>query len=117
MAERTASITVLLDAASAGSSASTDGGHDPQRDHLRRERLPLGRAGQAPLEEQVPDVLERQLVGQLHRVVLAVVVEALLAADVADLRLGHDDALEPGGRLDGGRVDHRLDLGHPHQGP
>ena len=50
--------------------------------------------GQVALVEQVPDVLQRALLGQLHGVVLAVVVEALLAPDVAHRGLGHDHALE-----------------------
>jgi hypothetical protein len=57
----------------------------------------------------VPHVLEPPLVGQLDGVVLAVVVEALEAPDVADLGVGHDHALEPGRRLDGRRVHDRLD--------
>ena len=52
------------------------------------------RVGQLALEEEVPDVLERALLGQLDRRVLAVVEEALLPADVADGGLGHHHALE-----------------------
>ena len=62
----------------------------------------------------MPDVLERALLGQLDRRVLPVVEEALLAAHVADRRLGHHHALEPGrhvpARLAGGP-----DAGHRHE--
>ena len=91
--------------------------HDAQRLHLGGERLPLGRRREVALEEEVPHVLERQLVGQLDGVVLAVVVEALEAAHVAHRGLGHDHALEPGRRLDGGRVHDGLDLRHVHERP
>ena len=90
-------------------------GHDAQRVDLRRERLPLRGRGQATLEQQVPHVLERELVGQLDGVVLAVVVEALEAPYVAHRRLRHDDALESGRRLDVRRVDDGLDLRDAHQ--
>ena len=54
----------------------------------------------------MPDVLERALLGQLDRRVLPVVEEALLAAHVADRRLGHHHAFEAGrdvpARLAGG---------------
>ena len=89
--------------------------HDAERLHLGGERLPLCRRREVTVDEQVPDVFERELVGQLDRVVLAVVVEALEAAHVADGRLRHDHAFEPGRRLDRRRVDHRLDRRHAHQ--
>ena len=66
-------------------------------------------AGRAPSIKQAPDVLERSTLGQLDRRVLAVVVEALVAADVAHLGVGHDHALQPSGHL------RRTDLGHPHE--
>ena len=56
-------------------------------------RAPVG-VGQLAVDEEGPDVLERAVLRQLDGVVLAVVEEALLAADVADARLGHDHALE-----------------------
>ena len=62
------------------------------------------------MEEEVPDILEGAGLGQVDRVVLAVVVEALEAADVADLGLGDDDPLEALRDLVGervGRLDHR----------
>ena len=115
MAERTASITVWLDAASAGSSSATDAGTTRSGFTSAANASRSAADGQVPVEEQVPDVLERQLVGQLDGVVLAVVVEALEAADVADRGLGDDHALEPGRRLDGRRVHHGLDLRHAHE--
>ena len=54
-----------------------------------------GRVGEIAVEQEMPDVLERALLGQLDRRVLPVVEEALLAAHVADRRLGHHHALEP----------------------
>ena len=115
MAERTASITVWLDAASAGSRSTIESGTSRSGAISLGERGALGGGREVALEEQEPHVLEAELVGQLHGVVLAVVVEALEAADVADRRLGHDHALEPGRRLDGGRVHDGLDLGHAHE--
>ena len=58
------------------------------------ERVALRRRRQAAFEHEVPHVFERALPGQLGRVVLAVVEEALLAAHVADRRLGDLHALE-----------------------
>jgi hypothetical protein len=55
--------------------------------------------GSDPRFEQVPDIFERRRAGQLASVVLAVVVEALLAADVADGGLGHCDPGQPGGYI------------------
>ena len=83
--------------------------------HLVGERPALGRRRQVALEQQEPHVLQRALVGQLDRRVLAVVVEALEAADVADLRLGDDHALEPGGASIWPGMDDRLDRGDAHQ--
>ena len=50
--------------------------------------------GERALEHEVPDVLQRALLGELDAPVLAVVVEALVAADVADRGLGDDHALQ-----------------------
>ena len=102
-------------AAIAGSTVGHGGGELAQRSDLVEERVALGGRRQVALEEQVPHVLEPPLVGQLDGVVLAVVVEALEAPDVADLGLGHDHALEPGRRLDGRGVHHRLDRGDAQQ--
>ena len=46
------------------------------------------------LEQQVPHVFERTRLREVDRAVLAVVVEAFEAADVADGRVGDDDAFE-----------------------
>ena len=112
MAERTASITVWLDAASAGSRPTIDSGTSRSGAISAMNAVALGDRGEVALEQQEPHVLEPALVGQLHGVVLAVVVEALLAADVADGCLGHDHALEPGRRLDRRRVHDGLDVRH-----
>ncbi len=86
----------------------------PPPPHLVAEGGRGRRVGQFAAEEEVPDVLERARLGQLDGGVLPVVEEALLAADVADGRLGHDDTLEPGrdvpARLGGGP-----DAGDPHE--
>ena len=60
------------------------------------EGLPLGGVGEVAEQEEVPHVLEAAGLGQLDGGVLAVVEEALGAADVADRGVGHDEALEPG---------------------
>ena len=52
---------------------------------------------QASLVEQEPHLLERVRPGERGRVEPAVVVEALVAADVADRRVGDGDAVEPRG--------------------
>ena len=71
-----------------------DGGrHFLERADLSHECVALVGRRQLTLEHQVPHVLERTLLGQLHGVVLAVVVEALLSPYVADFGLRHDDAL------------------------
>ena len=64
----------------------------------------------------MPDVLEAALLGQLDATVLAVVEEALLAADVADLRLGHRQPLQPLRHLAGVPVGGQ-DPGLTHQVP
>ena len=79
------------------------------------EGLPLRLGRQLALEQQVPDVLERPLLGQLDGRVLAVVVEALLAADVADRRLRDHDAFEALGRLEVPGVGDGLDLRDAHE--
>jgi hypothetical protein len=85
----------------------------PQRRHLGSERAPLGERRQPALEHEEPHVLERPALGELDRVVLAVVVEALEPADVADGGLGDHDPFEAPGDLVG-EVVGRLDLCHPH---
>ena len=76
-----------------------------------RERFALGERRREPaLEQQVPDVFERTRLREVDRAVLAVVVEALEAADVADGRVGDDDAFEALRdlvRLGVGGLDHR----------
>ncbi len=88
-----------------------------QRPDLLGEGLPLGRAGKVALVEEVPDVLQRHLLGQLDGVVLAVVVEALLAPDVADFGLGHDHAFEPAAGFDRPGMLHPQDLGQAQHVP
>ena len=101
-------------AAHGGQHRAQPGGQGTPAPDLRAEGRRGGRVGQLAPEEEVPDVLERALLGQLDRGVLAVVEEALLAAHVADGRLGHHHALEPGrhvaARLAGGP-----DPGHGHE--
>ena len=70
--------------------------------------------GSVALEHQVPDVLDRALLREVDGVVLAVVVEALEAAYVADVGLGDDHALEPARDLVG-EVLGRLDLRDAHE--
>ena len=67
--------------------------------HLGGEPPRPGASGSSPVEEELPHVLERALGGQLGGRVLPVVEEALLPADVAHGRLGHDDPLEPARHL------------------
>ena len=73
----------------------------PEGADLVEEHLPLGEGGQLAVEEEVPDVFEGAGLGQLDRVVLAVVVEALEAADVTDVGLGDDDTFQTAGDLVG----------------
>ena len=80
--------------AMAGSTSSTGSGMARSGRTSSRKASRSAADGQLALEEQVPHVLERHLAGQLDRRVLAVVVEALEAPDVADRGLGDDDALE-----------------------
>ena len=66
--------------------------------------------GSSTFEEQLPDVFERARLGEVDGAVLAVVVEALEAAHVADGRVGDDDAFEALRnlvRLCVGGLDHR----------
>ena len=66
-------------------------------------------AGRAPsISSRQTSSSGRRSASSIGRV-LAVVVEALVAADVADLGVGHDHALQPSGHL------RRTDLGHPHE--
>src|SRR5690349_8130574 len=80
----------------------------PIRDTALRKRRELA------LEHEVPHVLERTLLREVDRRVLAVVVEALVPTDVADLCLGDDHALEALGHVDG-RARQRRELRHPHE--
>ena len=82
----------------AGSTAATLGGdrRAAAATSAAKARALVG-VGQVALEQQEPHVLERPLLGQVDGRVLAVVVEALLAADVADLGVGDDDALQAPG--------------------
>ena len=81
-----------------------------KRSDLVGEGVPLPRlVGQRAVDHQPPHVLERTLLGELDGRVLAVVVEALVAADVADLGVGDDHALQAAGHLG------RPDLGDAHE--
>ena len=77
-----------------GSTSRHVGAGSAQRSRSRRKCAALGRVGQRAVEQQVPDVLELPLLGQLDGRVLAVVVEALLPSYVADLGLGNDQAFQ-----------------------
>ena len=70
--------------------------------------------GSDPFEHEVPDVLERPRLREVDGAVLAVVVEALEAADVADVGLGDHDAFEPARDLVR-EVLGRLDLRDAHE--
>ena len=85
-----------------------------ERRDLGLEVGALGERGERAFEQQVPHVLERPLLGQLHGVVLAVVVEALEAAHVADRRLRDHHSFEPARHLFG-EVLGGLDLCDAHQ--
>ena len=78
-------------------SCSSEGPRRAATSDLNCSRSPS--VGSDPRFEQVPDIFERRRAGQLASVVLAVVVEALLAADVADGGLGHCDPGQPGGYI------------------
>jgi hypothetical protein len=56
----------------------------------------LGDVRQVPAQQEVPDLLDRAGAGQVDGAELPVVVEALLAADVAEARGGDDDAGQSG---------------------
>ena len=85
-----------------------------QRGDLGAEGVGLFAGGERAVEQQVPHVFERTLLGELDRVVLAVVVEAFEAAHVADRGLGDDDAFEPA-RHFVREVLRRLDLRDAHE--
>ena len=82
--------------------------------HLGAEGRRGRRVRELAAEEEVPDIFERALLGQLDRRVLPVVEEAFLAAHVADRRLGHHHALEPGRDLPAGLAG-GPDAGHRHE--
>ncbi len=82
--------------------------------HLGDEPARLARVGELSLEQQVPHVLERAPRRQVHRRVLAVMEEALLAPDVAQGGLRRHDTLEPGGDL-GPVFVRRTQPRHPHE--
>ena len=75
-------------------------GNDPACSDLRLEPLALAAIGQPPTIEQEPDVLQPDGACELGRVVLAVVVEALVAMDVTDLGGGDRDVVETGWDVD-----------------
>ena len=85
-------------------------GQSAQRPHLGLERGALGRGdGQCAVDHELHHVAEGSLRGELDGRVLAVVVEALGAADVADLGVGDHHALEAAGHLG------RAEVGDAHQ--
>jgi hypothetical protein len=61
---------------------------------LLGEVPPTGLLREVTVEQQVPHVLEGPVSGEVRRRVLAVVVEALVATDVAEVGLGDDEALQ-----------------------
>ena len=78
-----------------GSAALDGGGDHAQRPDLAVERWRAGPCvGSSPWNSRYQTSSRAAGLGELDRVVLAVVVEALEAADVADLGLGDDDAFE-----------------------
>ena len=100
--------------AMSGSTAFTAAGISRSGAISARNASDCSRRGESSFEEQVPHVFDRALLGELDRVVLAVVVEAFEAAHVADRRLGDDDALEPAGDVVR-EVLCRLDLRDAHE--
>src|SRR5690606_14824409 len=56
--------------------------------------------GEFAADHEVPDLLEGAVLGEVDGVVLAVVVEALFASDVADLGVGDDDAIKASGTVE-----------------
>ena len=89
-----------------------DRGRDrPSGPDVGGERLPLVERDREPaLEHELPDVFDRPRLREVDGAVLAVVVEAFEAADVAHGRVGDDDAFETLRhlvRLRVGGLDHR----------
>ena len=60
----------------------------------------LGVVGQVADGDEVPDLLEGVVAGEVGGVVAAVVEEARFAVDVADGGVGDGDAVEAGGDID-----------------
>ncbi len=97
--------------------------HGATPPHLIGEGSRCGQPRQLAAEQEVPDVFERALPGQVDSRVLPVVEEALLTADVADRRLGHDHAFQSGrhvatglgGRTDAGHAEEVTQRDHPDQ--
>ncbi len=88
--------------------------HDTPPPHLVGKGGRGHRVGQLAPEEEMPDVLERALLGQVDGRVLPVVEEALLAAHVADGRLRHHHALQAGRHVPTG-LGGGPDAGHAHE--
>ena len=83
----------------------TEDGHQPVgqstgRDQFGREGRGSVRVGQLAVDEERPHLLEGAVPSQLGRVVLAVVVEALAPADIADRGLGDGDPGQAAGDVD-----------------
>jgi len=60
----------------------------------------LAARGQLSLDQEVPDLLQAPIAGEIQRRILAVVVEAFASPDVANLRIGDADPLQARGYLD-----------------
>ena len=86
-------------AARSGSSRRTPSGSRRSSASSSAKAARRLRSRQAAVEQQLPHVLEGATSGQIGGRVLAIVEEALAAADVADGRLGDDDSFEASGRL------------------
>ena len=75
-------------------------GQHPMAGDLGAERRQLAIVGQVPDGDEVPDLLEGVVSGQVGGIVAAVVEEARFAVDVADGGVGDGDAVETGGDID-----------------
>ena len=69
-------------------------GEAPAGDGLVLQPAQLAGPGQLAHQQQVPDLLERAVTGELGGVIAAVVVEALFTTDIPDQGLGHRHPLE-----------------------
>ena len=74
-------------------------GNPARSDQLGGEAIELGFAGQVALPEQVGDFLERRLAREVGDVEAPVGEAPVGAIEIAQPRLGGDDALEPSDQL------------------